>query len=584
MYRINYWALLFALLSAMKIFSQQTPLSASEMNKKLGRGINMGNMFEAPSETAWGNPFQDDYFQRIAKLGFQHVRIPIRWDIPERSLQSPPYTINPVFLERIKFVVDKALTENLMVIINMHHHEAIFQQPDAIKPRFLSQWQQISDYFKAYDDRLLFEVLNEPNSELTPTKWNTFFAEALQEIRKTNPSRTVLIGTANWGGLSGLQHLQLPNDSHLLLTIHYYDPFQFTHQGADWAGTSANEWVGTKWENTTLERNEVVSQFQYLLDFSKKNNLPVHIGEFGAYNKADLESRVRWTNFLARWFEQQGFSWAYWEFSAGFGIYDPATNYYLTPLIDALVKNPMPEAVEVTLTKLVESTFTPADNVWQLYIQPQANATFSKANGIATINIMKASDEQWHVQFVHNGIPIKNKVRYLISFDAEASSEAAITSYVGKSSSPYTAYSGYKSFTLSTTKQHFEYSFTMQEPTDSQARLVFDIGSNQTILQLSNILVQEVVLQDTRNLLNTNDLQIPNVAISPNPSSSSIRLVGIESYTQLVITDVSGNTVFSKKIESEKEELVPLFHLPSGVYFVILFSKNAQVSKKIIKY
>ena len=33
----------------------QTP-TAFEMNQRLGRGINMGNAFEAPTETEWGNP------------------------------------------------------------------------------------------------------------------------------------------------------------------------------------------------------------------------------------------------------------------------------------------------------------------------------------------------------------------------------------------------------------------------------------------------------------------------------------------------------------------------------------------------
>ena len=84
-----------------------------EINKNLGKGINMGNMFEAPSETEWGNPFRDDYFKRISELGFNHVRIPVRWDVSTRTLLSDPYTINPSFFDRIKYVIDKALAENL---------------------------------------------------------------------------------------------------------------------------------------------------------------------------------------------------------------------------------------------------------------------------------------------------------------------------------------------------------------------------------------------------------------------------------------------------------------------------------------
>ena len=183
------------------------------------------------------------------------VRIPIRWDVAARTQQSAPYTINASFLERIKYVIDKALAENLYVIINMHHHDAIFQDPDGAKARFISQWSQIAAYFNAYDHRLLFEVMNEPNSALTPQKWNVFFKDALAEIRKTNPTRAVLMGTDPWGGLAGVPDLVFPDDNYIILTIHYYEPFSFTHQGAEWVN-GADAWLGTKWELSLIHISE----------------------------------------------------------------------------------------------------------------------------------------------------------------------------------------------------------------------------------------------------------------------------------------------------------------------------------------
>ena len=174
-------------------------------------------MFEAPSETAWGNPFKEEYISKIAEQGFKHIRMPIRWDVAERTQLTAPYTVNPAFLARVKSVVDLAISKNMYVIINMHHHDEIFVNPGAVKPRFLSQWTQIATYFKGYDDHLLFEVLNEPHDALTPALWNGYFAEALAEIRKTNPTRKVLVGTASYGGLAGVKDLVLPNDPNLIL-------------------------------------------------------------------------------------------------------------------------------------------------------------------------------------------------------------------------------------------------------------------------------------------------------------------------------------------------------------------------------
>ena len=313
--------------------------TAQEINDRLGRGINIGNTFEAMQ--SWQSTFVPDDLKRIADLGFSHVRIPIRWERDDRSMASSPYTIYPDFLTKIKSVVDKALKQKLHVIINMHHHDALYANPAAGKDRFLSQWEQIADYFKAYPDSLLFEILNEPHDQLTPTLWNSYAKEALQRIRVTNPKRCVLLGTAEWGGVGGLRSLEIPDDPQLILTLHYYNPFHFTHQGASWSEGS-EAWLGTKWQDTDFERQTVANDFKAAVSLANEKNIPVHVGEFGAYSRADMDSRVKWTCFLARWFEQQQFSWAYWEWNSGFGIYDPRTGQYQQRLVNALIKDPMP--------------------------------------------------------------------------------------------------------------------------------------------------------------------------------------------------------------------------------------------------
>jgi endoglucanase len=555
----------------------QTPIH--DLNKKLGKGINMGNMFEAPSETEWGNPFKEDYFKRISSLGFNHVRIPIRWDEPARCQQTEPYTINSAFLERIKTVVDLAKKENLLVIINMHHHEAIFANPDAQKAKFLSQWTQIATFFRDYDSNLLFEVMNEPNSNLTSDKWNTFFADALSVIRKTNKTRAVLMGTSNWGGLGGVSSLKIPADDNLILTIHYYDPFNFTHQGADWVEGST-PWLGTKWENTNLERNEIIGQFKFLKDYSVQNNIPIHIGEFGAFSKADLESRILWTNFLARWFEQQGFSWAYWEFSAGFGIYNPASGQYLQPLVEALTTKQMTDAKELKTAIIYESDFNSNTNKWDLYVQPTASASVISQENFANISVQKASTDGWHVQYVKNEIPLKRGKRYLVSFDSKANTDLAITNYIGQASGSYSAYSGYKSFTLTPKEAKFTYSFVMTSPDDPKARIVFDLGLKTGNVSLKNIKVEEV--QETTSVLLSNSKE-NKVKVFPNPVSTELHITEIQDFHQLQIYDQLGRKILQKDLSNQKTIQVDTKSLPQGVYYLYLLGSKEPESYKLIK-
>jgi aryl-phospho-beta-D-glucosidase BglC (GH1 family) len=131
----------------------QDRTKAFEINQKLGRGINYGNMFEAPSETAWGNPWQPEYPEIIANLGFDHVRMPIRWEPSDRSSSTPPYTIESSFLARIKEVVDLTLSKGLYVIINMHHHEALYDDPDGQKDHFLVNGNKFQNILKTIQIR-----------------------------------------------------------------------------------------------------------------------------------------------------------------------------------------------------------------------------------------------------------------------------------------------------------------------------------------------------------------------------------------------------------------------------------------------
>lgn len=471
----------------------QTP--AFEFNKKLGVGVNMGNMFEAPTETDWGNPWKPEYFGIISQMGFKHVRIPIRWEPAARSSATPPYLITPTFFARIKQVVDDALKNKLIAIINMHHHEALLADISGQKERFLSQWTQISEYFKSYSDSLIFEVLNEPNSSITPEVWNNLFPEALQKIRLTNPNRYVLIGTAEWGGLGGLSKMVWPSDPFIFPTIHYYNPFHFTHQGASWSGPESTNWLGTEWLNAQGERETMQNDFAPLVAFSKKYNVPVHIGEFGAYEKADMPSRIRWTNYLARYFGELGFSCAYWEFSAGFGIYDLVAKKARQDLLDALVTDPMYPVSETILTPVYKDEFKLSTTDWQLYTQQTGNATRTIVNDEAKITINNGSTETWHVQLVKNNIKIEKDKMYQVSFTARSTAERTISAYVGKSASPYTGYSGGNSITLGTVGKSFSFTFQMKEPTDLSSRIVFDLGKSSEDFFLDEISLSEVTIK-----------------------------------------------------------------------------------------
>ncbi|HQV27878.1 MAG TPA: glycoside hydrolase family 5 protein [Thermoflexales bacterium] len=306
-----------------------------ETNRRLGRGMNIGNALEGPREGAWGVMIQDYYFPLIRKAGFDSVRLPIKWSA--HAELNAPYTIDPEFMARIDAVVDQALKAGLAVVVNIHHFEEMDKAPLEHRARLVGLWRQIASHFKNRPEDVVFEILNEPNTAQTAALWNETLLLPLKEIRTGNPTRAVVVGGVNWNNVTTLATLDLPaDDRYLIGTFHYYNPFHFTHQGAEWV-EGASDWNDTAWEGTPADLAAVRADFDLAVAWGTQNKRPIFMGEFGAYNKAEMEARARWTAAVAREAEQRGFSWAYWEFASGFGAWSPGYGEWREPLLRALV-------------------------------------------------------------------------------------------------------------------------------------------------------------------------------------------------------------------------------------------------------
>lgn len=305
------------------------------INKALGRGMNFGNALEAPKEGEWGLKLDAAYFKIIKDAGFQSVRVPVKWSA--HAAKDAPFTIDADFFKRIDWVLDQAEANKLNVVLNCHHYSEMDQEPDKHLTRLIGLWEQIAKRYKDRPASVVFELLNEPHDKLVDEKWNQTIPPVLRAVRSTNPTRTVIVGPPFWNGIWALPKLKLPDDPNLILTVHYYDPFKFTHQGAPWASEDVRKLSGLKWEGSGDELKAIRASFDQAATWAKKNNRPVYLGEFGAYEKADMASRAKWTAAIVREAEERGFSWAYWEFAAGFGAYNRETQAWHIPLLKSLI-------------------------------------------------------------------------------------------------------------------------------------------------------------------------------------------------------------------------------------------------------
>lgn len=319
------------------------------------RGANLGNYLEAPKNQSWGVTVSAEEFGIMKREGFDHVRVPVRWN--DYTGPGPDFTISPDIFARADWVVTNALAAHLAVILNIHNFDEFTKDPAGQTDKFLAIWRQVAAHYAQFPDKLAFELFNEPNAAATTEVINPIFARAIAEIRKTNPKRTIFTGPSKWNQISELKNLVLPDDDNIIVTVHCYDPFYFTHQGATWAGPDPkvtgirfpgppaeplvpdpslklNPWVVSwiKRYNTlpTAENPSSPIAFEPELklarEWSDYYGRPVHVGEFGCFTKADPESRARFYAAFRHACDENKLGWAIWDWSAGFHYWDKKKN------------------------------------------------------------------------------------------------------------------------------------------------------------------------------------------------------------------------------------------------------------------
>jgi len=310
---------------------------AERLVRQMGPGMNLGNGMEAdPTEGSWGVTLEESYFQLIADSGFKNVRIPVRWNTHLRT--DGTCFADSVWMERVKWAVRQANNHGLIAVVDQHHRADLYADPSGMESCFLETWKDMATNLKEFStDSLILEVLNEPQGELdNAALWNPMQQKAIDVIRAIDPERTLMVGGVSWNSWRAISGLQLrAQDTNIIATFHYYDPYEFTHQGADFVDPVLP--TGVTWSATPAQMRSVREAFDNVQDWSKANSVPIYMGEFGSYNMADTTSREIWTEYMATQATAHGFAWAYWEFCSGFGVYDAASQVWNSFLMRALL-------------------------------------------------------------------------------------------------------------------------------------------------------------------------------------------------------------------------------------------------------
>lgn len=298
----------------------------------IGKCVNMGNHLEAPNEGDWGRAIVDGDFAIIKAAGFDTIRLPVRWST--HALAAAPYTIDAAWMARVRHVVDTARAAGLNVLLNLHHYDEMATDPAAHATRFAELWKQIG---AAFADEpvasLWFELMNEPNGALNDSNLPGILAPALANVRATNPTRPVVIGGQGWSGVASLATLALPADPYVMATIHTYDPFNFTHQGATWITPTPP--LGRSF-GAAADKAELDMNLQKVRDYMTRTGRAVFVGEYGANDDpgVPLAERINYYGTITAAYASIGVQSCAWAYTNTFRLRDG--NAWLPGMVEAI--------------------------------------------------------------------------------------------------------------------------------------------------------------------------------------------------------------------------------------------------------
>ncbi len=314
-------------------------LTAFEITEEMQIGWNLGNTLDAymsnanqeplesyglEAETCWGNPKTTQaMIDAVKAKGFNTVRVPVTWF--QHVDKNNGYKIDDAWMARVKEIVDYCYNSDMYVILNLHHEEPYVNRStlgadyEELTGFVSSLWKQIAETFKDYDQRLVFEIMNEPRAKGTDHEWwgptkeetdtiNKINADALEIIRGTgddnNDIRLVMMpGYCASSDTSMMSKIVVPDDDFVAVSVHAYSPYNFT----------MNAEVKDHSTFTAAYATELTSILDGIRKTFGDKDIPVVLGEFSSSNFGNTEARIEWAEAYISQTKAMGIPCVLWD-------------------------------------------------------------------------------------------------------------------------------------------------------------------------------------------------------------------------------------------------------------------------------
>lgn len=335
------------LLTFVLITSCQNPKPTAKVETeaytsfKIKRGTNIAHWL-SQSKTRGAEReafFTEKDINFIDSVGFDHIRLPIdeeqMWDENGKRYEDAFALLNNS--------LDWCRKAGLRIIVDLHilrsHHFNAKEKPLWTKPgeqdKFIAMWKDLSAFMKDRPNGMVaYELMNEPVAD-DPEQWNILVARLVDSLRRWEPARVLVIGSNRWQSVTTFDELKIPaNDTNIILSYHFYEPFFLTHYQAGW--TELKDFKGevnypgqivlnsNKPEHLRVyNRDTLENMMQKPFRVAERLKLPLYCGEFGVIDNSPMNMKLAWYRDMVAIFEKHGVAYANWNYKSGsFGIVD----------------------------------------------------------------------------------------------------------------------------------------------------------------------------------------------------------------------------------------------------------------------
>lgn len=313
---------------------------------RLARGVNLSNWLQhgRATEAARYAPDAADW-RRIRALGFGHVRLPV----DPAALVNARALPDPRAVAQLRQAIEAAQAEGLLVVVALQlpaQYKAGLQKRANDRAAFAALWRWLAGALSDLPrGKLVFEPLNEPEFDDAAAS-RAFMVEVVSAIRASAPDHTLAVSGHKYAGVAELEALKPLDDPDIVYTFHFYEPHNFTHQGARWGDPawrelrdlpypSAPERVAplldhvaqsardrVRWHGEERwNRERLGALVTRAAAWGRAHGVPVWCGEFGALKTHTQPAhRAAWLRDVRELLEKEGIGWTHWDYAGDFGV------------------------------------------------------------------------------------------------------------------------------------------------------------------------------------------------------------------------------------------------------------------------